>query len=67
MLRAYYLLHKDITSDMQLGLRNVSNPTPWYGMVWYGMVSIDLISVYILHSTSLKITQDAEREMHEVQ
>ena len=35
-------------------------------MVRYGMVFIYSTSVYILHSTSLR-TQDAEREMHEVQ
>ena len=33
-------------------------------MVWYGMVFIYSTPVYILHSHS---TQDAEREMHEVQ
>ena len=43
-----------------------------YGMVWYGMVwcmvfiySTSLYIIYIAHHYN--ITQDAEREMHEVQ
>ena len=34
----------------------------WYGMVWYGVYSFNIsVHFYIAH-----ITQDAEREMHEV-
>ena len=39
-----------------------------YGMVWYGMVFIYSTSLYIIYiAHHYNITQDAEREMHEVQ
>ena len=37
-------------------------------MVWYGMVFIYSTSLYIIYiAHHYNITQDAEREMHEVQ
>ena len=41
----------------------------WRGVAWYGMVFIYSTSLYILHRQHIIIiyTQDAEREMHEVQ
>ena len=39
-----------------------------HGMVWYGMVFIYSTSLYIIYiAHHYNITQDAEREMHEVQ
>ena len=42
----------------------------WYGMVWYGMVWYGVVwCLFIQHQCTLyiaQITQDAEREMHEV-
>ena len=44
----------------------------WYGMVWYGMVWYGMVWCLFLHHCTFNIahhyiTQDAEREMHEVQ
>ena len=39
-----------------------------FGKVWYGMVFIYSTSLYIIYiAHHYNITQDAEREMHEVQ
>ena len=37
-------------------------PVVWYGMVWYGVYSFNIS----IHFYIAQITQDAEREMHEV-
>ena len=64
-------MEMDIVTEMEME-KDKKNETErgkvWYGMVWYGMVFICSTSLYIIYiAHHYNITQDAEREMHEVQ
>ena len=56
-----------------VGLPTTFQTHRWYGMVWYGMVWYGMVwCLFIQHHCTFYIshhyiTQDAEREMHEVQ